>query len=141
WASGWRARSTATTAMSASERSAPGISIVIPFHNERGNLELLLPRLITVLNQVDDRPAEVLLVDDASTDGSAQVAEALVAGDSRFRVIRLEQRGGQTGAFKRAFAEARHDYIVRMDADLQDQPEDLPLFFAKIDGGADLIMG
>jgi len=87
------------------------------------------------------RAWEVLLVDDVSSDNSAQVAADFQEAHPGFRLIRLEQRGGQTGAFARAFAEAQGEYIIRMDADGQDDPRDLPRFLERIDEGAELVMG
>ncbi len=120
--------------------SFPGFSVVIPFHNEADCLPPLLRALSASLDEID-RAWEVLLVDDVSTDKSAQVAMDFCAEHPGFRLIRLEQRGGQTGAFARAFAEARGDYIIRMDADGQDDPRDLPRFLERIDEGAELVMG
>ena len=116
------------------------ISVVIPFHNEEESLRELLPRLRESIDQLA-RPFEVILIDDASTDGSTQVAQWTLAEDSRFRLIRLARRGGQTGAFQAAFAEARGEYIIRMDADLQDDPRQLGLFTEKIDEGMEMVLG
>lgn len=117
------------------------VSIVIPFHNEAENLELLMPALGEACARCAPHRIEVLMVDDLSTDDSLARARRHAAADARFRVLALPQRGGQTGAFRLAFAEARGDYIIRMDADLQDDPADLPKFMEKIGQGYDLIMG
>jgi glycosyltransferase involved in cell wall biosynthesis len=126
--------------MTATSESRLLISVVIPFHNEEDSLAELLPELQSVLSEagVD---AEVLLVDDASTDRSASIVSEIIEGDDRFRLLTMSGRGGQTGCFKLAFAAAGGEYILRMDADLQDDPRDIPLFLQKIDAGADLIMG
>jgi glycosyltransferase involved in cell wall biosynthesis len=118
----------------------PWITIVIPYHNE----EQALPELIRLLSTTMDasrRSFEVLLVNDASTDRSLERAQQATAGDSRYRNLTLAERGGQTGAFKAAFAAARGEYLIRMDADLQDDPSDLPLFIEKLDAGYQLIIG
>lgn len=101
---------------------------------------MLLPRLVSALDKADRR-CEVLVVDDCSEDASTQVFSDLTAGDPRFKLLRLDRRGGQTGAFAKAFPQCTGAYIIRMDADLQDHPEDLPAFFEKIDDGADLVVG
>ncbi len=118
----------------------PRITVVIPFHNEEGALPSLLAALEDVL-AAQSIASEVLLVDDCSTDRSENVADAFCADHPRFRLIRLPRRGGQTGAFAAAFAEARGAYIIRMDADGQDDPRDLPRFLERIEAGAELVMG
>ncbi len=116
------------------------VSVVIPFHNEADNLVVLLPGLSQALNACP-YATEVLLIDDVSTDNSRAIAARHTDTDLRFRLFSLPARGGQTGAFRLGFAEARGDYIVRMDADLQDDPDDLPKFMEKMCEGYDLIMG
>jgi glycosyltransferase involved in cell wall biosynthesis len=116
------------------------ITLVIPFHNEEESLRELLD-LVTAAMDSTRRRFEVLMVDDASTDGGRAVVEAYLPRDPRFRLLIQGQRGGQTEAFRRAFAEAKGDVIIRMDADLQDDPRDLPQFLAQLDDGADLVMG
>lgn len=117
------------------------LSIVIPFHNEEESLAVLLPRLLEVLRKTG-RTWELILVDDKSTDRSASVVERYKEEEpSSIHLIQLLQRGGQTGCFKAAFEQAKGDYIIRMDADLQDDPRDLPAFLHKFDEGADLVMG
>lgn len=117
------------------------ITIAIPFHNEAENLRVLLPALSHATDACHPYVVEVLLVDDASTDISVMLAVQHAERDARFRLLRHTTRSGQTGAFKTSFAEARGDYIIRMDADLQDDPADLPKFMEKIRDGYDLIMG
>ncbi len=118
----------------------PTFSIVMPFHNEAASLRELIPFLLATLENVI-HDWELILVDDASTDNSADVARECSNEQSNIRIISLDQRGGQTGAFKVAFGQARGNYILRMDADLQDDPRDLPKFIAKMDQGSDLIVG
>jgi glycosyltransferase involved in cell wall biosynthesis len=120
---------------------AGSVSVVIPFHNEAGNIDLLIPSLREILDRCAGRRIEVLLVDDASTDDSLARAQKLAGDDNRIRILNLPFRGGQTGAFRLGFAEAQNEFIIRMDADLQDNPADLPLFFEKIDEGYDLVIG
>ncbi len=119
---------------------APEITVVIPFHNEEGALEPLLGSLAAALASLPCE-CEVLMVDDASADGSAALVREFSRAHPAFRLLQLSRRGGQTGAFARAFAEARGDYIIRMDADGQDDPQDLALFHTRIEAGAELIMG
>ncbi len=119
----------------------PLVSIVLPIHNEAESLRELLPALAAVLDRQTAWSFEVLLVDDVSDDDSRQVAQAMAARDGRFRTIELTRRGGQTGALQAGFEAARGDWLVRMDSDGQDDPLDLPLLLARIEAGADLVLG
>ena len=116
------------------------VSIVIPFHNEAESLPTLIAGLAQAVNPLTRR-CEVLLVDDCSTDNSAEIVRQAAQQLPWLRLLQLNERGGQTGAFRTGFAEATGEWIIRMDADLQDDPADLPAFLAKIDGGVDLVIG
>ncbi len=120
----------------------PLLTLVIPFYNEEPSLAELLPRVKDNLEQFDIT-YEVLLIDDASTDGSNAVVEKFIieSKDKNFKLIRMHTNSGQTGCFKKAFSEASGEYIIRMDADLQDNPSDLHLFIDKINEKADMVMG
>lgn len=116
------------------------ISIVIPFHNEAGALPELIRRLDAALAPLT-RWYEVIMIDDVSTDDSAGIVERAARDREWLKLIRLPERGGQTGAFRAAFAAAHGEWIIRMDSDLQDDPRELPAFLAKIDSGSDLVIG
>jgi glycosyltransferase involved in cell wall biosynthesis len=126
--------------LSADSTQRPWITVVIPYYNEEESLPELIRRLSATMD-ASPRSFEVLLVNDASTDRSLERAQQATAGDARYRHLALPERGGQTGAFKAAFAAARGEYLIRMDADLQDDPGDLPLFIAKLDAGYQLVVG
>ena len=114
------------------EAGSPGaFSVVIPFYNEEPNLRPLCRRLIPACEAVGS-PFEVVLVDDGSTDGGGSIALGLASGDSRIRVVALESRSGQSAALDAGFRAARHPIVVTMDADLQNDPEDIPLLLAKL---------
>jgi dolichol-phosphate mannosyltransferase len=115
-------------------------TIVIPAHNEEGSLEQLARELEQALAG-REAEVEVLFVDDASTDRTGEILGDLAKRLPFVRVLTLPERGGQTGAFQAAFAEARGEYILRMDADLQDHPADLAQFFPHLRAGADLVVG
>jgi glycosyltransferase involved in cell wall biosynthesis len=115
-------------------------TIVIPAHNEERSLDQLSQELEVAVGQLDHE-VEVLFVDDASTDATPEVLAAVCQRNPAMRVLTLEQQSGQTGAFQAAFAEARGEYIIRMDADLQDHPADLAQFFPHLEAGADLVIG
>ena len=118
-------------------------TIVIPFHNEKKNLEILSNELINALkNKPKDIEVSVIFVNDNSNDGGNIYISKFINELENFRIINLEKRSGQTGAFKEAFSQCKTDYIIRMDSDLQDNPKDLSLFFNKIILlQPDLIMG
>jgi len=116
------------------------ISIVIPFHNEEESLRVLIPSLMEMI-RFFTKSFEVILVDDASTDSSVEIVKMYQEQYPIIKLIRLPKRGGQTGCYKEAFQQAKGLYIIRMDADLQDDPKDLPKFIEKINRGSELIMG
>ena len=116
------------------------ISIVIPIHNEESVIIALHDRLTPVLESLR-RVYEVIIVDDASTDGSSQLLDRLVETDSRLKVVRLRRNFGQTAALCAGFDEAQGEIIVSLDGDLQHHPEDIPALLAKIDEGYDIASG
>jgi len=115
-------------------------SIVIPFHNEEGSLKELLPSLLNMLRSIN-KSYEIIFIDDASTDNSSEIIKEYQNNNPEIILIQLEKQSGQTGCYKAAFEKASGEYIIRMDADLQDNPKDLPKFMEKIDAGSELIMG
>lgn len=109
----------------------PEISIVIPVYNERENL-ILLDEEITKHMQPLNKKYEVLLVDDGSTDGSAEIIRTLQGDNPHLRLIRFGHNHGQTAAFSAGFIKAHGDIIVTMDADLQNSPADIHLLLDAI---------
>jgi glycosyltransferase involved in cell wall biosynthesis len=101
------------------------VTIILPVYNEAENLPVLWAELQPVLAQLPV-PAEVLVVDDGSTDDSAAIVRAIGHADRRVRLVRLAANGGLTGALLAGFAAARGDWIVTMDSDLQYDPADIP---------------
>ncbi|MDX2170080.1 MAG: glycosyltransferase family 2 protein [Deltaproteobacteria bacterium] len=118
----------------------PELSIVVPVRDERATLESLHQRLRAVLATVG-RDFEIIFVDDASRDGSAEVLTALADADPHVRLVRLRARGGKAAALRAGFERTRGAVVVTLDADLQDDPAELPRFLAAIDAGADLVSG
>lgn len=108
------------------------VSIVLPVYNEAENLPVLWAELQPVLAQLPV-PAEVLIVDDGSTDDSAAIARGIGHADRRVRLVRLAVNGGLTGALLAGFAAARGDWIVTMDSDLQYDPADIPRLLEALD--------
>ncbi len=117
-----------------------GVSITIPVFDEADNLPELSRRLLPVLEGLG-RTWELIFIDDGSRDASAQRLDALARTDRRIKVIHLRRNAGQTAAMMAGFDHARGDIIVPMDADLQNDPEDIPALLAKLDEGFDVVSG
>ncbi len=118
----------------------PAISVVVPAHNEEPNLLPLCDRLVVVLENIG-RPFEIVLVDDASTDGSVPLLRNFAASEPRLKVVCLRRNSGQTAALAAGFEVASGAVVVAMDGDLQHAPEDIPALLVKIDEGYDLANG
>lgn len=101
------------------------LSVVIPVYNEEDNLPLLWPELRGVLEQMAVS-FEVLFVDDGSRDRSAEIVRAMREADARVRLVRLKSNAGETAATDAGFKAARGQRVVTMDADLQNDPRDIP---------------
>jgi len=119
--------------------ASPELSIVIPAHDEVESLGPLLAELRTALDRVG-RSYEIVLVDDASTDGTGDEIAAASCAEPRIRPVLLARRVGQSGALAAGFAAACGDVIVTLDADLQNDPADLPRVLEALEG-ADLVSG
>jgi len=122
-----------------SRPTPPDVSIVVPVFNERDSLDELTRRLREVRGSLP--PSEVIVVDDGSTDGSSVMLDALHHQDPWFQVVRFSRNFGQTAALAAGFDHARGRVIVTMDADLQNDPADIPRLLAKLDEGFDVVSG
>jgi dolichol-phosphate mannosyltransferase len=118
----------------------PILSICVPVYNEAENLPLLHEAIRKVIdaNRID---AEIILVDDGSKDGSWQVIESLVAKDPRVRGLKFKQNCGETAASDAGLRAARGTYVMTMDADLQNDPADIPQFLKTLGEGWDCVCG
>ncbi|WP_375172603.1 glycosyltransferase family 2 protein [Pseudooceanicola sp.] len=116
------------------------VSIVVPFLNEADTLEELHRRISDVMEALEPTH-EIILIDDGSDDGGELIAEALADIDPHVRVIRFTRNFGKAAALSAGFAEARGDVIVTMDADLQDDPQEIPRFLARLEQGFDVVSG
>jgi glycosyltransferase involved in cell wall biosynthesis len=110
----------------------PDLSVVIPVFNEEESLPRLWPELREVLETLP-LTVEVIFVDDGSRDGSAEIVRALREADRRVRLVRLKANAGETAATDAGFRAARGRWIVTMDADLQNDPRDIPRLLAHLD--------
>lgn len=117
----------------------PDLSVVIPVYNERDNLEPLLGELRAALAGTG-RSHEIVLVDDGSSDGSGEWIAGASAQDPCVRAVRLERNCGQSTALAVGIGRARGDVVVTLDADLQNDPADLPRVLAALEH-ADVVSG
>jgi glycosyltransferase involved in cell wall biosynthesis len=118
----------------------PELSIVIPLYNEEKNVDPLYGELSATLHGIG-RSYEVIVVDDGSRDGSFECLKAVRAADPRWRIIRFRRNFGQTAGFAAGFAAARGAVVITSDADLQNDPRDIPQLLAKMDEGFDIVSG
>ena len=123
-----------------SDRDGVDISVVIPSYNEKDSIPELTAQLTSVLDGMHVQ-WEVWYVDDGSHDGSAEALRALHAKDPRFKMIRFRRNYGKSAALAVGFEQAQGRYVVTMDADLQDDPAEIPSMIAKIEEGYDMVSG
>jgi glycosyltransferase involved in cell wall biosynthesis len=116
------------------------ISVIVPVHDEERTVALLYEELDSALQPLD-QPWEVVFVDDGSTDGSFAALTRLHDARDNVRVIRLRRNFGKATALSAGFAHAEGDILVTIDADLQDDPTEIPRLLAKLDEGFDLVTG
>ncbi|MFC1677903.1 glycosyltransferase family 2 protein [Planctomycetota bacterium] len=115
------------------------VSIVVPLLNEEGNIERLYEQIVQSLN--GKYLYEIVFVDDGSSDGSFCILKRLQEGDVRVRVVRFRKNFGQTAALSAGFEMSRGDIVAAMDADLQNDPADIPMMICKLDEGYDVVSG
>jgi glycosyltransferase involved in cell wall biosynthesis len=121
------------------DKKRPRLSVVVPLLDEQDNLPALYEQITRALAGRYDY--EVIFVDDGSTDASFGILKGLHESDPRVRVIRFRRNFGQTAALSAGFAHAQGDMVVAMDADLQNDPADIPMLVAKLEEGYDVVSG
>ena len=122
------------------ERRKAVLSVVVPIYNEEDSIPHLVDSLLSVLSSLG-RPFEVIAVDDGSRDGSAQALDRFSEHHPWFKVIHFRRNFGQTAALMAGIDRACGDIIVTIDADLQNDPRDIPGLLAKLDEGYDVVSG
>jgi glycosyltransferase involved in cell wall biosynthesis len=120
--------------------SSPAVSIVIPLYNEEGSVDALYEQLSASLERLG-QPYEVLIIDDGSTDGSFPRLKAIHARDPRWQIVQFRRNFGQTAAIAAGFQHARGEVVITLDADLQNDPNDISALLAKLDEGYDIVSG
>jgi glycosyltransferase involved in cell wall biosynthesis len=128
------------TSLEAEQQVQVAISVVIPVYNEEQSLQPLYDGLKAELERIG-RTYEILFVDDGSRDGSFSVLQALHDVDPHVRAIRLRRNFGKTPALVAGFSHVRGEIVFTMDADLQDDPAEIPQFLARLAEGYDLVSG
>jgi glycosyltransferase involved in cell wall biosynthesis len=116
------------------------ISVVVPVHDEEQSVKPLYEELRAALAPID-RQWEAVFVDDGSTDGSFAALTRLHADSDNVKVVRLRRNFGKAAALAAGFRHAAGDVVVTIDADLQDDPAEIPRLLAKLDEGFDLVSG
>jgi glycosyltransferase involved in cell wall biosynthesis len=116
------------------------LSIVIPINNEQENIKRLYVELIAVLNRLSE-DYEIIFVDDGSTDESALELIEISRNNDKIKVIQFSRQFGQTAALSAGFKYAKGDIIITLDADLQNDPADIPMLLEKMADGYDLVNG
>jgi len=117
----------------------PSISVVIPVYNEEESLEILYSELSQVLEPIANW--EIIIVDDGSDDDSFPVLKKMVNEDSRIVAIRFFKNFGKAYALSEGFNHSSGDIVITIDADLQDDPAEIPRLIAKIHEGWDVVSG
>ncbi len=122
------------------ESACCDVSIVLPVFNEAGSLRLLIDEIRSAMDPLG-KPYEVICCDDGSTDGSRDLLRQMAAEDPRIKVVAFARNFGQTAALDAGFRAASGAVIVPMDADLQNDPADIPRLLARLDADTDAVSG
>lgn len=118
----------------------PEISAVLPCYNEAENIEPLIQQLRSAIEPLG-RSYELIFVDDASSDETAETLRRLAATTPSLRVLRHRRNFGQSAAIMTGYEAARGHYVFTMDSDLQNDPADIPRLLARLEAGADCVCG
>lgn len=116
------------------------ISIVVPAYDEEENIEPLYQEIKEIMNKMS-KTFEIIFIDDGSVDGTFEVLKDLYGKDKSVKIIRFRRNFGQTAAISAGFDHAQGNVIVTMDADLQNDPSDIPKLIKKMEEGYDIVSG
>jgi len=118
----------------------PFLSVIVPLYNEEESLPELLGNIKNALKELR-KPYEVIFIDDGSTDGSFGVLKTLHRENKSVKVVRFRRNFGKSAALSVGFAEARGTFVATMDADLQDDPGEIPGLIEAMGDSYDLVSG
>ena len=118
----------------------PQLSIVVPLYNEQDSVPLLHQKICEAVDPMGIA-YEILFVNDGSQDRTFEVASGIAQSDPKLRVIELRKNYGQTPAMAAGIDTARGKVLATMDGDLQNDPSDIPMMFAKLHEGYDIVVG
>lgn len=118
-----------------------GISVVIPLYNEQESLRELTAALKAQLIKLAGSRYEIIYVNDGSTDRSGQILSDIIRGASRVTALSFRRNMGKSAGLAAGFKEVKYGIVITMDADLQDDPREIPNLIAKLDDGYDLVSG
>lgn len=121
--------------------TVPEVSVIIPVLNEEATISDLHQRISAVLQKYFQQKYEIIFIDDGSTDSSWTIINSLTNGDARVRGIKLRRNFGKASALSVGVDLVRSEIIITMDADLQDDPEEIPRFLKALENGPDLVSG
>jgi len=119
---------------------APELSVIVPFYNEEESIAAMYAAIVNAVEPLGV-PFEMVFVDDGSKDRTLEVATAIARSDERVRVVKFRRNYGQTPAMAAGIEQARGRVLVTMDGDLQNDPQDIEHFLAKINEGNDIVVG
>ena len=120
--------------------TAPHLSVIVPIYNEEGSIDRLLERLFAVLDRLEYR-FEIITVNDGSRDTSLVLLRAAAEHRPELKIVNFRRNYGQTAAMMAGIDHASGDIIVAIDADLQNDPDDIPALLAKLEEGFDVVSG
>jgi glycosyltransferase involved in cell wall biosynthesis len=116
------------------------LSVIVPLYNEEESVTPLYEKIVAAIRPLGLN-YEILFVDDGSRDDTVPIAAHIAAQDKRLRIVKFRRNYGQTPAMAAGFDLARGNYLITMDGDLQNDPDDIPRFLEKLDEGYDIVVG
>ena len=117
-----------------------GLSVVVPVYNEEGNVELLYNEIVDVLSGYD-KSYELVFIDDGSIDRSFEILNQIQLSDDHILLVQFRKNFGQTAALAAGLQHSQGKVIITLDADLQNDPADIPMMVDKLEEGFDLVCG
>jgi glycosyltransferase involved in cell wall biosynthesis len=117
------------------------VSVIVPMNGEEESVQQLVEELLAAGTRLDPRRLEIVLVDDGSTDGTWKVSAELCEDHGQVVAVKLRRNFGKGTALSAGFKQARGEYLIMMDGDLQDDPKHLPEFVEMLDDGYDVVSG